>query len=431
MAEIKALRAREILDSRGIPTVEVDVVLASGIVGRASIPSGASTGRQEAVELRDGGDRYQGKGVLKAIEWINTDIQQSLLNHDVRHQKGIDDILINLDGTPNKSRMGANALLGVSLAAARAAALAVHLPLHEYLCFGQKNITQLPVPLMNVMNGGAHANNNLDIQEFMIVPAGAPSFKEALRYGAEVFQALKALLKAQNFSTAVGDEGGFAPILASHEAAIHLILSAIEKAGFKPGQEISLAIDFASNEFYREGRYCLASENRSFTAPEWVEYLRGWLQQYPIISLEDAMAEDDWAGWKLLSDTLGKNVQLVGDDIFVTNDQLLMKGIKESIANAILIKPNQIGTLSETLKTIQLAKDHHYATVISHRSGETEDTFIADLAVAVQASQIKTGSLCRGERTAKYNQLLRIEEALGKTAEYWGLSAFTDQTKGK
>jgi enolase len=431
MAEIKELRAREILDSRGIPTIEADVVLASGVVGRASVPSGASTGRQEAVELRDFDARYQGKGVLKAIEWIHTDIQQALLNHDVRHQKGIDDILINLDGTPNKSRMGANAILAVSLAAVRAAALAVHLPLHEYLRFGLKNTTHLPVPLMNVINGGVHANNNLDIQEFMIVPTGCLNFKEALRYGAEVFQALKALLKVQNLSTAVGDEGGFAPTLASHEAAIHLILTAIEKAGFKPGKEIYLAIDFASNEFYREGCYCLDSENRSFTSTEWVEYLSGWLQQYPIISLEDAMAEDDWAGWKILSDTLGKNVQLVGDDLFVTNDKLLARGIKENIANAILIKPNQIGTLSETLKTIQLAKDNHYATIISHRSGETEDTFIADLAVAVQTDQIKTGSLCRSERMAKYNQLLRIEEALGKTAEYRGLSAFAYQAEDK
>jgi len=423
MAEIKKIQAREILDSRGIPTVEADVILSSGVVGRASVPSGASTGKQEAVELRDGGRRYQGKGVLKAVEWIQTEIQKALIDHDVRHQKGIDEILINLDGTPNKSRLGANSLLAVSLAAARAGALAVRLPLYEYLSLGQK-ITHLPVPLFNVINGGVHANNNLDIQEFMIVPIGASSFKEALRYGAEVFQALKALLKERNFSTAVGDEGGFAPSLNSHQAAIELILTAIENAGFKPGKDISLALDLASSEFYREEKYCLASENKAFTAAEWVDYLNGWVRQYPILSLEDAMSEEDWLGWKLLSERLGQKAQLVGDDLFVTNDKLLARGIQNGIANAVLIKPNQIGTLTETLRTIHLAKENNYAQVFSHRSGETEDTFIADLAVATNAYQIKTGSLSRGERTAKYNQLLRIEEALGSSVEYLGLRAF-------
>lgn len=424
MAEIKDIRAIEILDSRGAPTVEVEITLQSGIVGRASVPSGASTGKYEAVELRDGGARYAGKGVLNAVQHVEAEIRTALIGHDVRHQKGIDDLLIRLDGTPNKSKLGANAILPVSIAAARAAANAVKLPFYQYLRQGSLGPYILPVPLMNIINGGVHADNNLDIQEFMIVPVGAPTFKEALRYGAEVFQALKSLLKQQGFSTNVGDEGGFAPDLPSHEAAIELILKAVDKAGLQAGKDIFLALDLASSEFYEGGKYHLQSENKSFNVEEWIAYLNNWVKHYPIISLEDAMAEEDWDGWKSLTRTLKDCTQLVGDDLFVTNTKMLDRGIKEQSANAILIKPNQIGTLTETLNAIMMAKAANFATVISHRSGETEDTLIADLAVATEAKQIKTGSLCRTDRVAKYNQLLRIEAALGTDAQYAAMTAF-------
>lgn len=430
MAEIKDLKAREILDSRGTPTVEVDVLLESGVIGRASVPSGASTGMHEAVELRDHEARYGGKGVLKAIHHIQTEIKSALLNHDVRHQKGIDDILIRLDDTPNKSRLGANALMAVSAAVARAASHAVKMPFYQYLNQDRtdtKHPPVLPVPLMNVINGGAHADNAIDIQEYMIVPVGAPSFKEAIRYGVEIFQALKSLLKQKALSTAVGDEGGFAPQLSSNKAAIELILEAIQHAGFSAGKEIFLALDLASSEFYKDGKYHLASENKTFSSEDWVSYLVKLVNSYPILSLEDGMAEEDWHGWKLLTEALDKRVQLVGDDLFVTNTKMLIRGIQEQIANAILIKPNQIGTLTETFHAIQMAQEANFSTIISHRSGETEDTLIADLAVASHAGQIKAGSLSRTDRLAKYNQLLRIEEALGNTAQYAGHSPY----KGK
>lgn len=422
MGEIVDIKAREILDSRGLPTVEAEVILNSGIAARASVPSGASTGTHEAIELRDGGNRYLGKGVEKAVRHIQTEIRTALLHHDVRHQKGIDGILIDLDGTPNKARLGANALLPVSIAVARAASYAVKLPLYQYLKFDNHDPSLLPIPMMNVINGGAHADNPLDCQEFMIVPVGASTFKEAIRFGVEVFQSLKALLKSRSLSTAVGDEGGFAPALNTTEQAIEYILEAIQKAGYKAGEEIALALDFASSEFYQVDKYHLESENKVFSRESWVEYLKSLTQQFPIISIEDGMAEDDWEGWQLLTKTLDDKIQLVGDDIFVTNSKLLTRGIDTKSANAILIKPNQIGTLTETLETIRLAKTANYRTVISHRSGETEDTFIADLAVATNAGQIKTGSLCRTDRTAKYNQLLRIEEALGKDAKYAGVT---------
>lgn len=427
MAEIKALRAREILDSRGNPTVEVDVILESNIIGRASVPSGASTGQYEAMELRDGGSRYGGKGVQKAIDNIQKEISPALRGHDVRHQKGIDDILIQLDGTPHKSRLGANATLAVSIAVARAGAKAVRMPLFQYLKQGKDQQVVLPIPFMNIINGGAHADNTLDIQEFMIVPLGAPSFKEAIRYGVEVFHALKALLKKQGLNTAVGDEGGFAPNLTSHEMAIQLILEAVEKAGFKAGKEICLALDLASTEFFKEGFYYLKSENKKFNREQWVAYLAQLVAKFPIFSLEDGMAEEDWQGWKLLTETLKNQVQLVGDDLFVTNTQRFARGIQEGIANAILIKPNQIGTLTETCQAIKMANEAHYATIISHRSGETEDTFIADLSAATNAGQIKAGSLSRTDRVAKYNQLLRIEEMLGEQAQFAGYSPFKDR----
>lgn len=429
MAEIKDLKAREILDSRGTPTVEVDVILESGIVGRASVPSGASTGKHEAVELRDNEARYGGKGVLKAIHHIQTEIKTALVNHDVRHQKGIDDILIRLDDTPNKSRLGANALMAVSAASARAASHAVKLPFYQYLnrMHGETKHTTLPVPLMNVINGGAHADNGLDVQEYMIVPVGAPSFKEAIRYGVEIFQALKSLLKQKGLNTTVGDEGGFAPRVSSNDAIFEFILEAIQKAGFIAGKDIFLALDLASSEFYHDGKYHLSAENKSFTSDEWVQHLVKWVNQYPILSLEDGMAEEDWHGWKLLTEALDKRLQLVGDDLFVTNTKMLVRGIEEQIANAILIKPNQIGTLTETFHAIEMAQEARFATIISHRSGETEDTLIADLAVATNAGQIKAGSLSRTDRLAKYNQLLRIEEALGTGAQYAGHAPY----KGK
>lgn len=419
MSKIAAIKAREILDSRGNPTVEAEVFTTDNIVGRAGVPSGASTGSREAVEIRDKDPkRYGGKGVLKAIEHITQIIQPALLECEVSDQENIDRIMLELDGTPNKSHLGANAILAVSLAAAVAAAKEDQLPLYRYL--GDDGPFVMPVPMMNVINGGAHANNNLDIQEFMIMPVGAKNFAESLRYGAEVFHALKSILQEKGYSTAVGDEGGFAPNFSNHREAIQCILAAIEKAGFSAEKDIMLALDVASSEFYEDGYYQLKSENKRLTAETFVDYLSVLVNDYPIISIEDGMAEADWEGWSMLTDELGKKIQLVGDDLFVTNSTILQKGINERVANAILIKLNQIGTLTETIGTIGLAKSANYHTVISHRSGETEDTFIADLAVATAAGQIKTGSLCRSERVAKYNRLLRIEEELGKKAPYYG-----------
>jgi enolase len=415
--------AREILDSRGNPTVEADVLLESGVLGRAAVPSGASTGSREAIELRDGDkSRYLGKGVLKAVEHVNTEICEAIIGLDVEDQAFIDKTMIDLDGTDNKSRLGANALLAVSMACARAAAEQAGLPLYRYL--GGAAPMALPVPMMNIINGGAHANNNIDMQEFMIIPVGAPSFREALRYGAEVFHALKKLLDDAGMATTVGDEGGFAPNLESHEAALKLIVQAIEKAGLQPGIDVAIGVDCASSEFYKDGRYHLESEGLKLTSAELTDYLAAWCDNYPIISIEDGMAEGDWDGWKVLTDKLGKRVQLVGDDLFVTNAKILKEGIEKDIANSILIKVNQIGTLSETFQAIEMAKQAGYTAVISHRSGETEDTTIADLAVATNARQIKTGSLSRSDRMAKYNQLLRIEEELGDSASYPGRDAF-------
>lgn len=423
MSAIVDIIGREIIDSRGNPTVECDVLLESGVMGRAAVPSGASTGSREAIELRDGDtSRYLGKGVLQAVEHVNTEICEALIGLDASEQAWIDRTLIELDGTENKERLGANAMLAVSMAVARAAAEQSGLPLYRY--FGGSAAMSLPVPMMNVINGGAHANNNLDLQEFMILPIGAPSFREALRYGAEVFHALKKLLHDQGLSTAVGDEGGFAPSVENHEAAIRLILQAIEKAGYEPGTQVALGLDCASSEFFRDGRYHLAGEGLILTAGEFTDLLATWCDRYPIVSIEDGMAENDWEGWKLLTARLGSNVQLVGDDLFVTNTKILQRGIDEGVANSILIKINQIGTLTETFAAIELAKRHNYTAVVSHRSGETEDTTIADLAVATNALQIKTGSMSRTDRIAKYNQLLRIEEDLGETAAYPGRSAF-------
>jgi enolase len=419
--------AREILDSRGNPTVEADVLLESGVLGRAAVPSGASTGSREAIELRDGDmSRYLGKGVLKAVEHVNTEISESIIGLDVEDQAFIDKTMCELDGTDNKSRLGANALLAVSMACARAAAEQAGLPLYRYL--GGAAPMQLPVPMMNIINGGAHANNNIDMQEFMIIPVGAPSFREALRYGAEVFHALKKLLNDAGMTTTVGDEGGFAPNLESHEAALKLIVQAIEKAGFAPGIDIAIGVDCASSEFYKDGFYHLDSEGLKLTSAQLTGYLAAWCDKYPVISIEDAMAENDWDGWKILTDKLGARVQLVGDDLFVTNVKILNEGIAKGIANSILIKVNQIGTLSETFQAIEAAKRAGYTSVISHRSGETEDTTIADLAVATNALQIKTGSLSRSDRVAKYNQLLRIEEELGDTAHYPGRDAFRQRS---
>ena len=424
MSQIAEIFAREILDSRGNPTVEVDVTTEEGAMGRAAVPSGASTGSREALELRDGEkNRYLGKGVLKVIDHINFEIRDNLLDDvDVTAQTQIDHRLIALDGTPNKSRLGANAILGVSMAVAKAAANELGLPLYRYL--GGARPLQMPVPMMNIINGGAHADNNIDLQEFMIIPTGVDSFSEALRYGAEVFHALKSVLKQQGMNTAVGDEGGFAPNLSSNEAAIEVILQAINKAGFKAGEDIWLGLDAASSEFYREGFYDLASEGRQLDASEFVDYLTNWVNQYPIISIEDAMAESDWDGWSILTKRLGHKVQLVGDDIFVTNTAILKEGIAKGVANSILIKLNQIGTVTETLEAIEMAKCAGYTSVISHRSGETEDTTIADLAVATSVGQIKTGSLSRSDRIAKYNQLIRIEEELGSNVVYPGKMAF-------
>ncbi|RTL20230.1 MAG: phosphopyruvate hydratase, partial [Burkholderiales bacterium] len=413
MSAIVDIVGREILDSRGNPTVECDVLLESGVMGRAAVPSGASTGSREAIELRDGDKaRYLGKGVLKAVEHINTEISEAVLGLDASEQAFLDKTLIDLDGTENKSRLGANAMLAVSMAVARAAAEESGLPLYRY--FGGMNGNQLPVPMMNVINGGAHANNSLDLQELMIVPVGAPSFREALRWGAEVFHALKKILHDKHISTAVGDEGGFAPSVESHEAAIQLILQAIDKAGYTAGEQIALALDCAASEFYKDGKYVLEGEGGiQLSAQEWTSMLATWVDKYPIISIEDGMAEGDWDGWKHITEVLGSKVQLVGDDLFVTNTKILKEGIDKGIANSILIKINQIGTLTETFAAIEMAKRAGYTAVISHRSGETEDNTIADIAVGLNAGQIKTGSLSRSDRMAKYNQLLRIEEDLG------------------
>jgi enolase len=422
MSRIKDIRGREIIDSRGNPTVEADVVLESGVLGRAAVPSGASTGSREAVELRDGDKkRYGGKGVLKAVEHVNTVLKQALVGRDSRDQAGIDARMIELDGTDTKGRLGANALLAISLANAHAAAADAHEPLYKYLGKGREPV--MPVPMMNIINGGAHANNSLDIQEFMILPVGAPSFREALRYGAEVFHTLKKVLNERGLSTAVGDEGGFAPDLESNEEALEVIISAIEKAGYKVGKDVYLGLDVASSEFFKEGRYELESEKRSFTSAQFSKYLADLAAKYPIVTIEDGMSEGDWEGWGLLTRLLGEKIQLVGDDLFVTNTKILQEGIDKHIANAILIKPNQIGTLTETLAAIDMADKAHYASVVSHRSGETEDSTIADLAVATAATQIKTGSLSRSDRMAKYNQLLRIEAELGKV-RYAGADAF-------
>ena len=423
MSAIVDIIGREVIDSRGNPTVECDVLLESGVMGRAAVPSGASTGSREAIELRDGDkSRYLGKGVLKAVEHINTEIAEAVLGLDASEQAFLDKTLIDLDGTDNKARLGANAMLAVSMAVARAAAEEAGLPLYRY--FGGMGAVQLPVPMMNVINGGAHANNNLDIQEFMILPVGAPTFREALRYGAEVFHALKKILHDKHISTAVGDEGGFAPSVASHEEAIQLILQAIEAAGYTAGEQIALGLDCAASEFYKDGKYHLEGEGLALTAEQWTDMLATWVDKYPIISIEDGMHEGDWAGWAHLTERLGKKVQLVGDDLFVTNTKILKEGIDKGIANSILIKINQIGTLTETFAAIEMAKRAGYTAVISHRSGETEDNTIADIAVGLNAGQIKTGSMSRSDRMSKYNQLLRIEEDLGNVAVYPGRSAF-------
>ncbi|MBK9446759.1 MAG: phosphopyruvate hydratase [Betaproteobacteria bacterium] len=423
MSSVVDVVAREILDSRGNPTVECDVLLESGVMGRAAVPSGASTGSREAIELRDGdGGRYLGKGVLQAVENVNTEISEAIIGLDAQEQAFIDKTLIDLDGTDNKSRLGANAMLAVSMAVAKAAAEESGLPLYRY--FGGSGPMQMPVPMMNIINGGEHANNSLDIQEFMIMPVGLPTFREALRCGAEVFHALKKLLDKKGFSTAVGDEGGFAPNLGSHAEAIQLILQAVEQAGYTPGQDVLIALDCAASEFYKDGKYKLAGEGLELTSAQFVDYLANLADQFPIVSIEDGMAEGDWDGWKLLTDRLGAKVQIVGDDVFVTNTRIFKEGIKKGVANSILIKINQIGTLTETFAAIEMAKRAGYTAVISHRSGETEDSTIADIAVGMNALQIKTGSLSRSDRIAKYNQLLRIEEDLGDTAGYPGREAF-------
>ena len=423
MFEIKAIKAREVLDSRGNPTVEVDVCLANGILGRAIVPSGASTGQFEAVELRDGDKkRYLGKGVTKAVNYVNTIIAPQLVGKDVRMQVEIDQFLIHLDGTENKANLGANAILGVSLACAKAAAKASNMSLYRYI--GGTNAKVLPAPMMNILNGGKHADNTVDIQEFMIMPLGAPTFKEALKVGTEVFHALKAVLKDKGYSTAVGDEGGFAPNLKSNEDAFLVIVEAIEKAGYTAGEDVYIAIDVASSELYKDGKYHLTGEGVEKTAEEMIDFYEAMIKKYPIISIEDGLDEDDWAGWKSMTERIGEKVQLVGDDLFVTNTKRLGRGIDNHTANSILIKVNQIGTLTETLEAIELAKEAGYTAVISHRSGETEDVTIADIAVAVNAGQIKTGAPSRTDRVAKYNQLLRIEEELGNRALYKGKQGF-------
>ncbi len=422
-SRISELKAREIMDSRGNPTIEADITLSSGATGRAMVPSGASTGTREALELRDGDkSRYGGKGVQQAVNNVNTVIRDAVMGHDVTDQAGLDKIMLELDGSENKDKLGANSLLAVSMAAAHAGAADSGSMLFEYL--GGADAVNLPVPMMNIINGGSHADNSVDIQEFMVMPVGASSFKEALRCGAEIFHALRGVLNGRGMNTNVGDEGGFAPNLSSNEEAIETILIAIEKAGYEAGKDVYLALDVASSEFYKDGVYDLASESRQFDAAGFVDYLADWAQRYPIVSIEDGLDESDWDGWKILSDRLNDKIQLVGDDLFVTNPKILAKGIEQGIANSVLIKVNQIGTLSETLETIRMAHKAGYTTVTSHRSGETEDTTIADLAVATNSKQIKTGSLSRSDRIAKYNQLLRIEEYLGDRAVYPGASAF-------
>ena len=422
MTIIVDVLGRQILDSRGNPTVEVEVELESGAVGRAAVPSGASTGEYEAVELRDGGGAYGGKSVMQAVDNVNTEIAEELLGLDATDQRVVDQALIALDGTPNKAKLGANAILGASLATAYAAAAALELPLYQYI--GGVNAHVLPVPMMNIMNGGQHADNNVDLQEFMAMPVGAESFEDALRLGAEVYHALKSVLKAKGLSTSVGDEGGFAPDLGSNEEAIQAIVEAIEKAGYEPGKDVCVALDPAASSFFKDGKYVLESEGRSLSSAEMVEYYAALVDKYPIISIEDGLAEDDWDGFKLMTDTLGDKVQIVGDDLFVTNTERLARGIEMGCANSVLIKLNQIGTLSETLDCIEMAKRAGWTAVCSHRSGETEDTTLADLAVATNAGQIKSGAPSRTDRVAKYNQLLRIEEMLAEAAEFPGLSAF-------
>ncbi len=423
MSEISEVKGREIIDSRGNPTVEAEVILSSGTVGRAAVPSGASTGSREAVELRDGDSkRFGGKGVTRAVNNINTVIREAVLGRNAAAQAEIDRLMIKLDGTDNKGRLGANALLAVSLANAHAVARELGVGLYQLL--GSGSSYQMPVPMMNIINGGVHADNSVDLQEFMILPVGADSLREAVRYGTEVFHSLASVLKGRGLNTAVGDEGGFAPDLPSNEAAIEVILEAIDKAGFSAGKDIYLGLDAASSEFYRDGQYVLASEGRQFSAAEFTEYLAGWVDQYPIITIEDGLDESDWDGWKLLTQRLGDRVQLVGDDLFVTNTSIFKQGIDSNIANSILIKPNQIGTLTETLDAIRMADEAGYSAVVSHRSGETEDVTIADIAVATTATQIKTGSLSRTDRVAKYNQLMRIEDELGSVATYAGRNAF-------
>ncbi|ABR88421.1 Enolase [compost metagenome] len=423
MSAIVDIIGREVIDSRGNPTVECDVLLESGVMGRAAVPSGASTGSREAIELRDGDkSRYFGKGVLKACEHINTEISEAIMGLDANEQAFLDRTLIDLDGTENKARLGANATLAVSMAVAKAAAEESGLPLYRY--FGGSGAMQMPVPMMNVINGGAHANNNLDLQEFMIIPVGAPSFREAIRYGAEVFHTLKKIINDKGLPTSVGDEGGFAPSVENHEAAIKLILQAIEQAGYEPGTQIALGLDCAASEFYKDGKYHLAGEGMTLSSADFTNLLGTWCDKYPIISIEDGMAENDWDGWATLTNALGKKVQLVGDDLFVTNTKILREGIQKNIANSILIKINQIGTLTETFAAIEMAKRAGYTAVISHRSGETEDSTIADIAVGTNSLQIKTGSMSRSDRMAKYNQLLRIEEDLGDIASYPGRGAF-------
>jgi len=423
MSEITDILGREIIDSRGNPTVEAEITLRSGAVGRAAVPSGASTGSREAVELRDGdSSRFGGLGVSQAVNNINGELRSALLGQEAEAQAHIDGLMINLDGTPNKANLGANALLAVSLANAHAMANEKGVGLFRLL--GGDGPYQMPVPMMNIINGGAHADNSVDLQEFMILPVGAGSLREAVRFGTEVFHALKSVLRTKGMNTAVGDEGGFAPDLSSNEAAIEVILEAIRKAGFRAGQDIYLGLDAASSEFYKDGKYVLASEGREFDSAGFVDYLANWVEQYPIVTIEDGLDEGDWDGWKILTDRLGKQVQLVGDDLFVTNTSILQEGIDKGIANSILIKPNQIGTLTETLDAIRMADEAGYTAVVSHRSGETEDVTIADLAVATTATQIKTGSLSRSDRVAKYNQLMRIEDELGSAASYAGAKAF-------
>jgi len=423
MSSIVDVIAREILDSRGNPTVEADVLLESGVMGRAAVPSGASTGEKEAIELRDGDkQRYLGKGVLKAVEYVNTEIAEEIIGLDATEQAFIDQTMIDLDGTENKSRLGANAILAVSMAVGRAAAEESGLPLYRYL--GGSGKMEMPVPMMNIINGGAHANNNIDMQEFMIIPVGAPTFREAVRYGAEVFHALQKLIDQKGMPTTVGDEGGFAPNLPSNEAALQLIIEGIEAAGYVPGADVAIGVDCASSEFYKDGLYHLDSEGLKLTSEQFVDYLANWTDKYPLLTIEDGMSEHDWGGWKLLTDRLGKSVQIVGDDVFVTNTKIFREGINQGLGNSILIKINQIGTLTETFAAIEMAKRAGYTAIISHRSGETEDSTIADIAVATNALQIKTGSMSRSDRMAKYNQLLRIEEDLGDTASYPGRSAY-------